>query len=117
MKLLDTELRIMELLWKKGDLSAKQICEALGESIGWNKNTTYTLIKRCIEKGAIERREPHFICHAVIDRRQAQDSMMDDMIEKLFDGSADAVVAALLERKKLSAEEIERLRQLIDEME
>ncbi|MGG3278480.1 BlaI/MecI/CopY family transcriptional regulator, partial [Paenibacillus macerans] len=54
-KLFDSELKIMDVLWKNGDTTAKQIAETLKEQVGWNKTTTYTLIKRCIDKGAIER--------------------------------------------------------------
>ena len=65
-KLFDSELKIMNVLWTQGDVSAKHISNVLKEEIGWNMNTTYTLIKRCIKKGAIERLEPNFICHALI---------------------------------------------------
>ena len=66
MKFHDTELKIMDVLWREGDVPARQIAEVVGAQTGWNINTTYTMIKRMIAKGAIERREPHFICHALI---------------------------------------------------
>ena len=49
-KLFDSELKIMNVLWSRGDVPAKYIAEQLTREIGWNKNTTYTLIKRCIKK-------------------------------------------------------------------
>ena len=55
MKLFDSELKVMGVLWNEGDVPAKHIAEQLTGELGWNKNTTYTLIKRCIKKGAIER--------------------------------------------------------------
>ena len=55
MKLFDSELRVMETLWKLGDLTAGQIAKILNQQIGWNRNTTYTVIKKLIEKEAIER--------------------------------------------------------------
>ena len=57
MKLFDSEWKVMEVLWQENDRTAKEISLRLADSIGWNKNTTYTVIKKCIEKGAIERRE------------------------------------------------------------
>lgn len=51
-KLFDSELKIMNVLWKEGDVTAKHISDVLKEETGWNMNTTYTLIKRCIKKGA-----------------------------------------------------------------
>lgn len=56
----------METLWKLGDLTAGQIAKILNQQIGWNRNTTYTVIKKLIEKEAIERLEPNFLCHAII---------------------------------------------------
>ena len=56
MKLFDSEWKVMEVLWQKNDRTAKEISLRLADTIGWNKNTTYTVIKKCIEKGAIERR-------------------------------------------------------------
>ena len=50
-KLFDSEIKVMEVLWKEGDLTAKQLADILSEKIGWNKNTTYTVIKKCISKG------------------------------------------------------------------
>ena len=57
-QLFDAELHIMGLLWSEGDKSAKELVTILKDSIGWNKNTTYTVIKRLVQKGAIERMEP-----------------------------------------------------------
>ncbi len=62
-RLFDSELKVMDILWKKGDLPARHVADVLTKALGWNKNTTYTLIKRCIKKGAIERSEPNFMCH------------------------------------------------------
>ncbi len=50
-KLFDSELKVMSVLWQEGDLTAKRISDILKEETGWNMNTTYTLIKRCIKKG------------------------------------------------------------------
>ena len=49
-KLYDSELKVMEILWKEGELTAGHIAKILKEEIGWNRNTTYTVIKKCIEK-------------------------------------------------------------------
>lgn len=116
-KLFDSELKIMDVLWKRGDLTAKQISDILKEKVGWNVNTTYTLIKRCIAKGAIERREPGFLCHALIPREQVQEQETTELLNKVFDGSAEMMFASLLSRKNLSAEEIERLKQIVNHLE
>ena len=51
-KLFDSELKVMGVLWREGDVTAKHISDVLKEETGWNMNTTYTLIKRCIKKGS-----------------------------------------------------------------
>lgn len=116
-KLFDSELKVMSVLWRDGDVPAKQIARELAEAVGWNVNTTYTLIKRCIKKGAIERIEPGFVCRALIPQEAVQDAETNELIDRLYDGCADKLFAALLGRKKLSAEQIEQLRQIVGELE
>lgn len=116
-KLFDSELKVMEVLWKEGDTTAKQISNLLKEEIGWNMNTTYTVIKKCIAKGAVERREPHFLCHALIEKEAVQEAEAAELVGKLFDGSPDKLFAALLGNQKLSKEQIENLRRMVAELE
>ena len=112
-KLFDSELKVMDVLWREGDLTAKQISDILKAETGWNMNTTYTVIKKCIAKDAIERKEPNFLCHALIPKEAVQEAETDELIGKLFDGSADKLFASLLGRKKLSAEQITKLKQIV----
>lgn len=116
-KLFDSELKIMNVLWQEGDCTAKHISDVLKEETGWNMNTTYTLIKRCIKKGAIERTEPNFMCHALIPKEEVQEAETNELIDKVYDGSADKLFAALLGRKKLSKEQIQRLKDIVGELE
>ena len=116
-KLFDSELKVMDVLWKEGEKSAKQISDILKAETGWNVNTTYTVIKKCIAKGAIERREPNFLCRALIGKEAVQEAETDELIGKLFDGSADKLFAALLGRKKLSEEQIAKLRQIVGDFD
>ncbi len=116
-KLFDSELKVMNVLWRDGDVPAKHVADLLNRELGWNKNTTYTLIKRCMKKGAIERTEPNFMCHALIPKEKVQEAETDELIEKVYDGSADKLFAALLGRKKLSAEQIANLRQIVETYE
>ena len=116
-KLFDSELKVMGILWNEGDVPAKYIADQLTKELGWNKNTTYTLIKRCIKKGAIERSEPNFMCHALIPKEEVQEAETNELINKVYDGSADKLFAALLGRKKLSVEQIEKLKQIVGELE
>lgn len=116
-KLFDSELKVMDVIWKEGDIPAKRVAEVLTKELGWNKNTTYTLIKRCIKKGAIERSEPNFMCHALIPKEEVQEAETDELINKVYDGSVDKLFSALLGRKRLSAEQIENLKKIVGDLE
>ena len=117
MKLFDSEWKVMEVLWQKNDRTAKEISLRLADTIGWNKNTTYTVIKKCIDKGAIERREPNFTCHAQITKQQVQKEEAETLVEKVFDGSAELLFASILSDRSLSKDELARLKALVEAME
>ena len=116
-KLFDSELKVMGVLWREGDLPARRVAQILSEEVGWNVNTTYTLIKRCVKKGAIQRSDPGFLCHALIGKEAVQEAETNELIDKVYDGSADKLFAALLGRKKLSQEQIEALKRIVGELE
>ena len=116
MELSKSALRVMNQLWEKGELPAKSLCGLLHEQCGWNKNTTYTVIKKCVEKEAIERREPNFQCHPLVSREQVREQEAVDLVDKLFDGSASLLFASLVHGKALSREEIDQLKKLVDDL-
>lgn len=113
-KLFDSELKVMDVLWREGDVTAKYISDVLKEDIGWNMNTTYTLIKRCMKKGAIERSEPNFMCHAIIPKEEVQEAQTNELIDKVYDGCADKLFTALLSRKKISSKTLEKMKKIIE---
>ena len=116
-KLFDSELKVMDILWRKGDQTAKQIADLLREETGWNVNTTYTVIKKCVAKGAIQRTEPNFLCHPLLPKTEVQKAETDELIGKLFDGSADKLFSALLGRKKLTAEQLTALKEIVGDLD
>ena len=116
-KLFDSELKVMEVLWRDGDRTAKEIAVILREETGWDTNTTYTVIKKCVAKGAIRRSEPGFQCHALISKTEVQAAETEALIGKLFDGSPDLLFASLLDSRKLSVEQLERLKKLVSAVE
>lgn len=106
MKLFDSELKVMEVLWREGEVTARQIAGVLREEIGWNRNTTYTVIKKCIEKGAIKRLEPKFICRAIVSKEDIQAYETEELIDRMFDGSKQKFFAAFLTENSLTEEEL-----------
>lgn len=115
-KLFDAELKVMEVLWKEGDQTAAQLTKIMNKETGWIRNTTYTVIKKLVEKGAVERREPNFICHAAVTKESVRRSEANELIDKLFDGSAQLFLSAYVSGKKLSSEEIDGLRRIVEEL-
>ena len=88
-KLCESELKVMELLWEEGELRAGEIVPILSARVGWNRNTTYTIIKKCVEKGAIRRIEPKFVCQPLVTKEQTQVYEINALAERLFDGSLE----------------------------
>jgi len=80
----DSELKILNILWEEGDISAKEITRRIEN---WSKTTTYTVLRTCIAKGYITRSEPSFMCKAVVSRKDAQQLEMNKLIDRMFNGS------------------------------
>lgn len=114
-KLFDSELKVMEVLWEQGAATAKDIVDVLSERIGWNKNTTYTVIKKCIEKGAIERREPNFLCTPLVTKDEVARSETEQLIDKMFGGSSELFFSSFLKNQGLSEADAARLARMIEE--
>ncbi len=116
-KIFDSELKIMEILWSAGELPARDIAALAAEQVGWSKTTTYTVLKKCVEKGLLERDDPGFRCRPLVTRQDAQRRETRDLIDRMYGGSASRLVASLLEGRALSGQEIQRLRQLVEELQ
>ena len=112
--LTDGEEKVMRVIWREGALTAKEICRIVESSVGWNKNTTYTVLKKLETKGYIQRDEPGFICTALVSQAKMRKNEVASLLEKAFEGSRKALFSALLDVEKLTEEEKEELRALID---
>lgn len=113
-RLFDSELRLMELLWAREPVSAKELALVAAEALCWNKNTTYTVLKKLVAKGVVRREEPNFMCTALVKRPEVQRAETKSLIDKLYHGSRRAFFAAFLEDEALSEQELAELRDLID---
>jgi predicted transcriptional regulator len=103
----------MEILWREGTLSAKQVSVIAAEEIGWNKNTTYTILKKLIDKNAVARKEPGFLCSPLIARDIVQKDETERLIDKFWGGSKKAFFAAFVD-EQLTDDEISELKSLIE---
>lgn len=113
-KLFDSELKLMELVWENEPVSAKALASLAAGTIGWNKNTTYTVITKLVGKGVLVREEPGFVCRAVLRREDARQAETESLVSRFFGGSRKALFSALLEDETLTPAEIDELRALIE---
>lgn len=115
LRLHEGELNIMELLWSNKTLAAKDMAKIIKEYVGWEKNTTYTVIKRLIDKGAIVREDPGFICKATVSKRMVQQMETLILINKFYGGSFESFIAEYLRSQDLSAVELDLLEKIVKE--
>ncbi len=109
----DSDIHVMNILWDEKRISAKDLSNRLMNSIGWNKNTTYTIIKRLIQKGYIKRIDPGFICVPIISRKDIQTKEVTNLIDKLYQGSKMLLFSSLID-DNISEEEIAELKNLLN---
>ena len=113
-KLFDSELKVMEPLWEDGPQNAGELAKRLGASCGWNRNTTYTVIKKLVDKGAVARSDPGFLCTPLVSREEVQRQETDNLISRLFGGSKTQFLSAFLSEKDLTPAEADQLKKLIE---
>ena len=111
-RLHEGELNVMELLWSNKALAAKDIAKIIKEYIGWEKNTTYTVIKRLIDKGAIEREDTGFICRAIISKSTIQEIETKALLDKIYNGSLSNFIATYLVNQEFSSSDIAELKKI-----
>ena len=113
MRLHEGELNVMELLWSNKVLAAKDISKIIKEYIGQEKNTTYTVIKRLINKGAVRREDPGFLCSAEVTKKEIQDIETKALLNKMYNGSLSTFINDYLGNRKLSLEETMELKRIL----
>ena len=101
----DSELNIMNIVWEEGGTRAVVIAHRLREEIGWSLNTTYTVIKKCVQKGYLERIEPGYYCKPLISKDEMQKSETRLLIRRLFNNNAMDFANSFFENVPLSDEE------------
>lgn len=115
MHLTIAERKVMETVWNGGDMTAKEVAASLRDTAQWSKTTSYTMITRCVEKGYLKRQDPHYVCVPVVTREEVSRWETEELLENNFNGSAQLLVAALVDQKKLSKGDIEKLCKLLEE--
>ena len=114
-KIFESEYRFCLILWEHEPISSGKLVELCKEHLGWSKATTYTVIRRLSERGILK--NENTIVTSLVSKEEAQKSRLEEMVEETFEGSMPAFIAAFSKGKRLSKEEVEQLRQLIDSYE
>ena len=107
----------MEVFWEYGPMTAKDAAEELRRRVDWRKTTTYTMLPRCGEKGYLRRTEPNFLCTPILTKEEVGKLETEELLRHNYDGSADRLVAALVDQKKLSLGQMKKLCELLQQME
>ena len=113
-RITDGEMKVLEVLWENSPAAAAEIVAVLKERINWNRNTTYTFINRLVDKGAIKREDPGFICTPLFSRDEVLLSETHSFLERIYQGSLNLMISQFIENKALSRKELEELRDLLD---
>jgi predicted transcriptional regulator len=114
-KIFESEYRFCLILWEHEPVNSTRLVELCKSQLGWSKATTYTVIRRLSERGVLK--NENATVTALVSKEQAQEAELDELVEKTFEGSIPAFIAAFSRSKRLSAEEASQLRALIDQYE
>ena len=111
-KIFESEYRFCLILWEMGPIKSSELVKRCREQLGWKPTTTYTVIKRLSERGVLK--SENTVVSALVTKEQVQAAEINEMVEKTFEGSLPAFVAAFTKHQKISSAEIDALQQMID---
>lgn len=115
MKLHESEYRFMDLIWRYEPVKSMELVKAAGEVLGWKKSTCFTVLKKLSDRGFVENNQA--VVTSLIDREQVGKYESEALIERSFGGSLPAFLTAFLRDKKLTREEAEEIKRMIEEAE
>lgn len=114
-KIFDSEYKFCLILWEREPINSTELVKLCRERLGWSKATTYTVIRRLGERGVIK--NENATVTSLVSKEEAQCAQVDELVERTFEGSLPAFVAAFARHRKVTDKELEEIRRLIDEYE
>lgn len=114
-KIFESEYRFCLILWENEPVNSTKLVELCKNQLGWSKATTYTVIRRLSERGVLK--NENTIVSALVSKEQTQASRLEEMVEETFEGSVPAFIAAFSRSKKLTRQEVDQLKAMIEAYE
>ncbi|MGN0204187.1 MAG: BlaI/MecI/CopY family transcriptional regulator [Coprococcus sp.] len=111
-KIFESEYRFCLILWEHEPVKSSELVRLCQEQLGWKPTTTYTVIKRLSERGVLK--NEHTIVTSLVSKDAIQASEIDELVEKKFEGSLPAFVAAFTRHQRISDQEIDEIQNMID---
>lgn len=111
-RIFESEYRFCLILWENEPINSTELMRICKDRLGWSKNTTYTVIKRLCDRGVIKKENT--IVSALISKEEAQQNELNELVEKKFEGSLPAFVAAFTRHERFSEEEMDAVQAMID---
>ena len=111
-KVFESEYRFCLILWENEPIKSSKLVELCKEQLGWKPTTTYTVIKRLSERGVLK--NENTIVTSLVSKEDVQATELNEMVEKTFEGSLPAFIAAFTKHQKISDADINALQQMID---
>ena len=112
-KIFESEYRFCLILWENEPLTSRALSDLCKEKLGWAKTTTYTVIKRLSERGVLK--NENNLVTSLVSKEQVQAADVEELVEKRFEGSLPAFIAAFAKKKALKKEQIEEILRIIEE--
>ncbi len=113
-KIHESEYRFCLIMWEYEPVTAVELVRLCQEQLGWKRTTTYTVIKRLGERGVLKNENGRII--SLISKEEAQACEIDELVEKKFEGSVPAFIAAFTKRTKISEKELDEVQRMIDQI-
>ena len=111
-KIHESEYRFCLIMWAHEPVTAVELVKLCREQLAWKKSTTYTVIKRLAEKDVL--RLENGIVTALVSKDEVQTSEINELVEKKFEGSLPAFIAAFTKHQNISEEELDEVQRMID---
>lgn len=113
-KIPEGEYRFCRIMWAHEPVSSLELVRLCAEQLGWKRTTTYTVIKRLGERGVLKLENG--IVTSLISQEEAEAAEVETFVESKFGGSLPAFLAAFAKRRDLSADDLEEVQRMIDQI-